>query len=205
MAERAEAVDVAFAVAVTGSALPEDYHFALLREITRHLPWFGSDREAGIHPLRGARTDYGVILLPRRAKLVLRLPASRADDALALCGRELEIAGRTMNVGAAAARALEPYGALYAQIVACDCADEGAFLASVGARLAELGAPCAPVCGRRRSIRASAREIVGFSLMLHGLAAEHSLRIQRLGLGEERKLGCGIFVPHRLAAAVGTA
>ena len=203
MAERAsEAVDVAFAVA--GTALPKDYHFELLREVARHLRWLESDPDAGIHPLRGAQTDYGVMLLPRRAKLVLRLRATRADDALALSGRELEIDGRKLSVGAGSVRALEPYGALYAQLVATESAGEAAFLDRVAASLAELGAPCRPVCGRYHSVHAGDREIAGFSLMLHELTAEHSLRVQRSGLGEGRKLGCGIFVRHRLAAAVGS-
>ena len=197
----AQAVDVVFAVA--GTALPEDYHFALLREVARHLPWAESDPDAGIHPLRGAPTDYGVLLLPRRAKLVLRLPATRAVDALALAGAQLEIDGRKLCVGTGRVRALEPYGALYAQLVAAESGDEADFLERVATRLAELGTPCRPVCGRRRARRAGDCEIAGFSLMLHELAGEHSLRVQRSGLGEGRKLGCGIFVRHRLAAAGG--
>jgi CRISPR-associated protein Cas6 len=204
MAERAaEAVDLVFAA--EGAAVPEDYSFALLRAAARHLPWLESDADAGIHPLRGARTDYGVLLLPRRAKLVLRLARARVDDALALAGRELDVGGRALRVGSASVRALEPYGALYAHMVAEDCAEECAFLERVASRLAALAAACTPVCGRRRSVRAGNREIVGFGLLLHDLTPEQSLRIQRTGLGGERGLGCGIFVPHRLAAAVGSA
>lgn len=198
-----EAVDVVFAVA--GTALPEDYHFALLREVARCLPWLESDPDAGIHPLRGAPTDYGVMLLPRRAKLVLRLKQNRVDDANVLTGRELDVDGRRLRVGASTVRALLPYGALYAHLVAADGAEEGVFLEGVAERLAALCARGKTVCGRRRSMRVGDREIVGFSLMLHELKPEHSLRIQRSGLGEGRKLGCGIFVPHRLAAAVGSA
>ena len=42
--------------------------------------------------------------------------------------------------------------------------------------------------------------VPGFSLMLHGLRAEHSLRLQRAGLGLQHKRGCGIFVQHRSVA-----
>ena len=199
----AEAVDVVFALA--GDGVPEDYPFALLREVARHLPWLESDPEAGIHPLRGARTDYGVLLLPHRARLVLRVRAARAEDALALAGRALALDARTLRVGAGRVRALEPYGALYAHLVAGDALDEGDFLEGVAARLAGLGAACKSVCGRRRRLRAGDREISGFGLMLHELAADQSLRVQRSGLGGERGLGCGVFVRHRLAAAVGAA
>ena len=39
--------------------------------------------------------------------------------------------------------------------------------------------------------------------MLHGLSAADSLTVQRAGIGPHRALGCGLFVPHKSAAAVG--
>ena len=36
-----------------------------------------------------------------------------------------------------------------------------------------------------------------FVLMLAGLAPEESLALQWHGLGEERMLGCGLFIPHK--------
>jgi hypothetical protein len=33
--------------------------------------------------------------------------------------------------------------------------------------------------------------------MLAGLRLEQSLALQRHGLGDERKLGCGLFIPHK--------
>jgi hypothetical protein len=45
---------------------------------------------------------------------------------------------------------------------------------------------------------------MGFSLMLDALSPDHSLRMLEAGLGRHRRLGCGLFVPHRSAAAVGT-
>ena len=198
-----DAVDVAFAIA--GVTLPEDYALALSRAVAEHLPWLESDPDAGIHPLRGAPTDYGVMLLPRRAKLILRLRRHRVADALTLTGRSLAVGTSKLVVGIGAVRELQPYGALYAHLVATGCAEEKAFLAGVSERLVTLATQCAVICGRRRSVRAAEREIVGFGLMLHELTPEHSLLVQSVGLGGERKLGCGIFVRHRLAAAVGSA
>jgi hypothetical protein len=39
--------------------------------------------------------------------------------------------------------------------------------------------------------------------MLHGLATAASLRVLEAGVGRHRRLGCGLFVPHKSAAAVG--
>ena len=33
--------------------------------------------------------------------------------------------------------------------------------------------------------------------MIAGIAPEQSLALQRHGLGAERKLGCGLFIPHK--------
>jgi hypothetical protein len=33
--------------------------------------------------------------------------------------------------------------------------------------------------------------------MLAGLTLEESLALQRHGLGAKRKLGCGVFIPHK--------
>jgi hypothetical protein len=39
--------------------------------------------------------------------------------------------------------------------------------------------------------------------MLDGLTVEDSLRVLESGLGAHRRLGCGVFVAHRSAVAVG--
>ncbi len=59
------------------------------------------------------------------------------------------------------------------------------------------------MCGKRQQRDSGAGAVVGFSLMLHGLSAADSLTVQRVGIGPHRALGCGLFVPHKSAAAVG--
>lgn len=200
--DRAAVVDVLFAV--DGTGLPADYRFELMREIARCLPWLTPELGIGIHPIRAARADDGHLLLPKRARLVVRLPEAQVADAAALCGRRLDVGGWALTVGAAAVRNLVPHGTLYAHLVSAGAEDEQAFMAETAAALRALETPCKLVCGKRQSFAAGRREIVGYSLMLHDLRPEHSLRVQQLGLGGDRMLGCGIFVPHRSAAAVGT-
>lgn len=48
---------------------------------------------------------------------------------------------------------------------------------------------------RRRVVRIKSRAIVGYSLIVSGLSAEHSLRLQELGLGGRGRIGCGFFLP----------
>jgi CRISPR-associated protein Cas6 len=200
--ERVAVVDVLYAI--DGTVLPKDHRFELMGEIARCLPWLVAETGVGIHPVRAASDDDGRLLLPRRARLVMRLPESRVAAAAALIGQELDVGGWTLRVGAAVVRKLVPHGTLYAYFVAADTDDEQVFLAEMGALLGELKTPCKLVCGRRHAFRAGPRQVAGYSLMLHDLTPEHSLLLQQVGLGGDRNLGCGIFVPHRSASAVGT-
>lgn len=196
-----DAVDVAFEL--EGKNLGGDYSFALMREIARHLPWIGSEPEAGIHPIRAARTDAGALMLPRRAKLVLRIPLRRAQESMAMCGQDLNVGGHGLKVGAAKVRQLLPVGTLYAHMVIAANDDEQGFMNDVAASLRALQASCELVCGKRRIMRSGTEELTGYSLMLHGLGPAHSILVQRVGLGDNRMLGCGVFVGHKSVAAVG--
>ncbi len=64
-------------------------------------------------------------------------------------------------------------------------------LGALGIRPKEL------LCGRSTAIATPARAHHARSLLLAGLTPEQSLELQRRGLGEERKLGCGLFIPHK--------
>ena len=50
---------------------------------------------------------------------------------------------------------------------------------------------------RRRALRIKDQTHVGYSLLVEGLSAEESIRLQEQGLGGRRKLGCGLFLPWR--------
>jgi hypothetical protein len=76
--------------------------------------------------------------------------------------------------------------------------DETAFLAAATRELAALGIEASRMlCGRITPVATPARSYQTRSLMVAGLAPAHSLALQRQGLGSERKLGCGLFIPHK--------
>jgi CRISPR-associated protein Cas6 len=194
-----QVVDVVFDA--VGASLPADYAWALLQEVERRLPWFAGEALAGIHPLRAAPTSYGVVLLAQRAKLTLRAPQARLADCLALGGAELDIGGSPLSIGAGRPRALRPSATVSAHRVASAAADAGEFEAEVGRALEALGVHCAFISGRRRQASAAGREIRGYALSLHGLAPAASLRIQSMGIGNDRRLGWGVFVPAKAIVA----
>lgn len=194
-------VDLAFAL--HGTVLPRDYRRPLAAALERALPWLAQVGGAGVHRLNLSPGSDGQALLAQRTRLVLRLPRERADDAAAaLAGRTLDLAGHALQVGAPQPRELLPWGTLYAHLVASAVADEAAFMAEVDAALRALQLPCRPICGRHQSLEQ--HSLQGYSLMLDGLSAADSLQLLQCGIGHHRRLGCGLFVPHRSAAAVGT-
>jgi CRISPR-associated protein Cas6 len=194
-------VDVAFALA--GTHLPRDHGLALSRALAEQLPWLAADPTAGVHAVKVV-PGYGVRgLLSQRARLLLRVPDARVEALAPLAGRTLSVAGCVLRLGEPRPRHLLPHGTLFAPVVAAGSADEAAFMEAVSGALRALQVDAHRVCGRRRQVGTADGPITGFSLMLHGLSATDSLRVQCAGVGPHRLLGCGIFVPHRSAAAVG--
>jgi CRISPR-associated protein Cas6 len=192
------------AFALEGETVPRDHAAALLRALARGLPWLDAEENVAIFALRAAPVAGGRLAVSRRSRLMLRLPATRVRDALALCGTRIEIEDAALTVGRAMTRALIPHGTLYAHRVAAVEDDEIAFMQAVARGLAQLAIRGDFICGKRSSVRGEQGEVAGFSLMLTGLRPAESVRVQTAGLGPHRKLGFGIFVPHRSTAAVGS-
>jgi len=143
-----------------------------------------------------------MLLLGQRAKLVLRLPEARVADAQSLTGRRIDLDGCVLQIGSAKPRSLPAFATLYSHLVCTGSDDELDFLRDVAAQLEQIGVACEVICGKQRALRAERAEIRGYGLMLHEVKLEQSTLLQEIGLGDNRKLGCGIFVPHKSIAAV---
>jgi len=194
-------VDVA--IPLRGRSLPRDHAEALAEALCRVLPWLAAEPTAGIHPVKVVPGEGTEGLLSGRARLLMRLPREREGDLAPLAGCSVTVGRCELVLGAPKAFDLLPHGTLYAPMVAAEGNDEAAFMQGVMTQLKALGVEAHCICGKARLMHHQGASIAGFSLMLHGLKPAHSLLIQQAGLGPHRSLGCGIFVPHRSAAAVG--
>ncbi len=194
-------VDVVFTL--EGRTLGEDHGLALGRAVCAALPWFAGEALAGVHPIRGAESGTGELILSRRTTLSLRVPRERVEDALALCGAELDVDGHRLRVGAGKARELRPHGAIHAYFVVTDHNDEMHFAEDIGVAVDALGVKTRMVCGKPHALRMEDGTALAYSLALYDLTEEDSLRLQERGLGYHRKFGCGLFVPHKSFNAVG--
>lgn len=196
----ASAVDLVFPVA--GSTLPRDHAQALLNALCLQWPWLRSEAQTGVHGIKLVPGTQPQAMLSHRTKLLLRVPTHRAPELLASTRVDLVVAGQPMNLGTPHTRELLPHATLYAYNVAAANADEVTFMTEVTRELAELGIGGERVCGKRQQLVLADGVLNTFSLMLHALAPEQSLRLQCFGIGPHRLLGCGIFIPHKSAAAV---
>ena len=198
-------VDVAYGIRCR--SLPVDHAYALSQAIQAALPWFAGEERAGVHTIHVAESGNGwmrpddpnaLLHLSRRTKLVLRVPKSRIDDAGRLTGQTLDIQGNPLQVEQASVRALSDLTTLFARYIVTDGADENVFLQEAVKRLGDMGIrPKKMLCGIERIILTPQRAIRTRSLMLADLTLPESVRLQQQGLGTERKLGCGLFIPHK--------
>jgi CRISPR-associated protein Cas6 len=193
-------VDCVFAIA--GETIDRDYPGGLYEALRAAAPWLDEEPLAGVHPIRGLTPCGGGLIVGGRTRIVLRVPASRIEACERLQGQALDLPAR-LRIGRISPRELLPHPVLHARLVVTGADDEAAFVADVERAVAALDLDCDTIVGRRGELRLGAQRLAGFSLMLHGLTAQHSLRAQEHGLGLHRKLGCGVFVPHRSVAAVG--
>ena len=201
-----EVVDIAFAL--KGGMIPADHGWPLYRLLAQCLPWLEAVEAAGVHPIRGARSGSGSpeLYVGGRGRLMLRLPRQHAEQSFALSGKRIDL-GDGVDIGGSQLRTLFAHGTLYSHFVSMnkgDNGDEVAFQQELGAELQRAGIRCKVVLGKLRRAQGAGAQTLGFSVMLHELPQEQSLALQQTGLGAGRKLGCGIFVPHRSAAAVGS-
>lgn len=190
--------DVVFDLA--GESLPVGYPFALWAALTQIEPTLANDERTGLLPVRTAESDK-LHLLPKRAKLTLRVPEELTAVALGLSGAQLNVSGHPLTLGAGKLRPLQPYPTLHAHLVA-GARDEIEFIEEVRARLAELNVQGQIICGRQGRLADDTMTFSGFSLVLHDLKSEASLTLQCAGMGAARRYGCGVFVPYKVISSL---
>lgn len=198
--EEGAVVDVVFPI--EGRFLPRDHAQQLYDVLCRQWPQLAQEAQVGIHAIKLVSGGSEPAMLSRRAKLLLRVPPALASHLLASQDVCLQIAGQTLQLRQPHVRDLQPHTTLYAYHVAAGSADESAFMADVAHELAALGVAGERVCGKRQQMTLGGGVVTTFSLMLHALAPDQSLRLQHHGIGPHRLFGCGLFIPHKSAAAV---
>ncbi len=196
-------VDLVFGI--NCQSLPADHAYALSQAIFGALPWFKQEPQAGLHLIHGAESGNGwycpddLIYLSRRTKLTLRLPQHRITAAQALIGMTLDVGGYSLKVGVAKEKPLTKMPVLFARHIAANSEEEeDAFLDKAVAKIQQMGIQCRKaLCGKTHRLKLPGGELFTRSLMIADLKPQDSMTLQEQGLGEARKMGCGLFVPHK--------
>lgn len=205
----AEKIRINVTFPILGQKLPADHGYLLFSAISEVIPASHdlekTEKWLGIELISGIPFDRGLIVLAtRNACLTLRIPADKFGEAIPLAGKTLDIGGHKIRLGIPTARPLQPASSLYSRIVTFRNSMEiPKFLETAEKELAQKGIKATlelPKEGRsrqRRILTVKGKKIVGFSLIAHNLSDEDSIKLQSLGLGGRRSMGCGIFNPIR--------
>ena len=204
--------DLGFRVECHGG-LAVDHAYALYQAISRALPWFETEPSVALHTLHGAESGNGwvrpheeddLLYLSKRTRLRLRLPKSRFEDAEVLEGQTLIIGDCAVKINHPTIRALSEQTTLFTRsLVSENTSSENEFLHHATKMLNAEGIhPRRMMSGRQHVIKTPAKILYARSLMIVELAFDESIQLQQNGLGEEQKIGCGIFLPHKSIDAV---
>ena len=201
-----DVVDLAFAIECR--TLPVDHAYALATAIRAVLPWFSDENGVGLHLIHVADSGNGwerpsgaedLMYLSRRTKLILRLQKDQVENARALTGHTLNIAGHALKIGDAKVIPLQLTDTLYSRYVAArEGQSEADFIAEAVRQLHELGLSFKKIlAGMVFHLATPQGAVFVRSLMVAEMTQADAIVLQEKGLGPMRSLGCGLFVPHK--------
>jgi CRISPR-associated protein Cas6 len=202
-----DVVDVAFRIGCP--TLPLDHAHSLSTALLKALPWLEEEAYAGIHLIHGAASGNGwfrpedteneLLHLSKRTRMRLRVPRERLQDAQALSGQSLDIEGHPLEVGKSEVSLLSSLPTLFSRyVITREELDETQFLQEVAEQLQALDIPCRKMLGGiSHTMKFPDGAVFTRSLMVADLEPEQSVRLQQVGLGEGRTIGCGLFLPHK--------
>jgi len=206
-----DVVDLSFRIRC--KQIPTMHAYELAQAMYKVLPWIESAPEIGIHQIHGATTGNGwerppdgeLMHLSKRAKMHLRVPKEKIEDAKQISGETLDIAGYTVEVGEASVKLLNPVQTIFSRyIIGPGELDEDQFVDWLVDELKLRDIHVRKMlCGIEHTISTPDGDIETRSVMIADLDKATSLSLQETGVGPGRHLGCGIFLPHKGIRAVG--
>ncbi|HHJ18977.1 MAG TPA: type I-MYXAN CRISPR-associated protein Cas6/Cmx6 [Gammaproteobacteria bacterium] len=195
-------------------SLPIDHAQALSTALIEAMPWMDEEDQLGIHAIHVAGSSNGwfrpdnqeteVLHLSHRTRLALRIPQHRLEAAKKLTGQTLDIAGHSMRIGESSIKKLSSMTTVFARYMVSEhIDDEAAFLQDAYHQLQKLGIkPKKMMSGLTSIVQSESGPLKARTLMVAELDIDQSIHLQQQGLGPGRKLGCGIFIPHKGIEAV---
>ncbi len=202
-----EIIDISFKI--NCKQLPIDHAWELREQIRQALPWFKDCKNAGIHHIHVAESNNGwlrpddenAVLYPsRRTRMSLRIPNEYLEKAKELTNKKLSIAGQSLTFGKSKVKQLINTSIVFSRhVLSSENETEDEFLIRNAEEIKQLTGISVKkmMSGKSHTIKTPNGKLFTRHLMIADLDTEPSITIQQKGLGDERQLGCGIFLPHK--------
>jgi len=190
---------------VIGKTLPADHGYGLYSAIAHLCPNVHEQEGVSILTIPGQPDGQGKIHLGQSSKLKIRLPyePEKISTVLPLAGQTLSIGNHTIQLDIPQIFPLRPVDKLRCRIVTIkkfqepepfkEAAQRQLDALGIGGNLIlplnENGEPS------RKAIKIKSYSVVGFSLIVTDLNEENSIKLQQVGIGGKRRMGCGVFTP----------
>jgi len=194
-------VDMCFPV--RGHGFPAEHGYGLLSALAQWVPSIHQNLHIGILTVPGIGDKQGKILLTPRSHLRIRLPMEAISGVYRLAGKRLRVGSHEVHLGIPEIFTLKPCATLKARIVTIKGYLEAENLEQAAQKqLEQLGIPGEVKVLRdpegkplRKTLKIKRHTIVGFTTSVQGLSDDDSIRLQQVGLGGRRRMGCGFFLP----------
>jgi len=207
-------VDLSFKIDCKQIAL--DHAYDLSRALAEALPWLMDEDDAGVHLIHGASSGNGwerpaetgeddFIYLSRRARMQLRVPRERIEDAQQLTGQVLDVGGYQVAIGEAQIKPLTTLGTLFARYIQVEQGEtEDQFLERIVKEMRSHDIAVKKVlCGIDHAFNLPEGRVKTISVMVADLDPKDAFTLQQKGIGAGRKMGFGLFIPHKGIKPVG--
>lgn len=193
-----------------------DHAHALSQALMAELPWLEEEEKAGVHLIHGASTGNGwqrpeakdgtgFIYLSKRSRMHLRMPKERYEDIKSLIGKTINVGGDELTIGEYQIKPLTSLGTLFSRyIVLQDNEAEDQFIQRVSEEMKTMGIHLKKaLCGTGEEFILPEGKIRTASLMVADLDPDEAVILQQQGIGIGRKMGFGLFIPHKGIKPVG--
>jgi CRISPR-associated protein Cas6 len=193
-----------------------DHAYDLSQALIKVLPWLADEEKAGIHMIHGASTGNGwqrpeakdgesFIYLSRRSKMHIRLPKERHEGAKSLIGKTINVGGNDLTFGDFQIKAFSPLSTLFSRyILLLENETEDRFVQRVSDEMKSMGINLKKaLCGMGDEFVLPEGTVRTASIMVADLDPAEAVILQQKGIGEGRKMGFGLFIPHKGINPVG--
>ncbi|MBY0451042.1 MAG: type I-MYXAN CRISPR-associated protein Cas6/Cmx6 [Cyanobacteria bacterium] len=189
---------------VFGKTLPVQHGYLLYSAIC-HQVSAAHKIDFQLGTIVGVPDGQGHIHLQEGTSLYIRVETQWIPQFLTLAGKTLALNGHEIRLGIPRPFLLKPASSLYSRLVAIKGFTEvEPFQEALQRQLSKLNIQAQVIIPvdkeekpSRKVLKIKDKIIVGFSVLIEGLSAEDSIKLQTLGLGGRRKMGAGVMFPAK--------